>query len=198
MATAWFTSDTHFGHNMLAKDIRGFDSTDEHDEVLISNCNSVIKPEDTVFHLGDFSLKNPSTNREYLMTILSRLNGNWHLIAGNHDACWPGHRDSYKHQKTYLELGFHSVQAFGKRKLDGEYILMSHFPYLGDHTKEDRETSFRLRNEGLTLLHGHTHLNNVISWDYYPEALQVHVGLDAWNLMPISIDQVHSLIKDNK
>lgn len=213
MSTVWFTSDTHFLHKKLALEIRGFETEKEHDEALIANFNGVIKPEDAVFHLGDFSLKNPATNMEYFCDVMARLNGYWNLISGNHDSCWSGHRDAHRHRGDYLLMGFESVQDFAKRKLNDNYILLSHFPYAGDHTLEQRHTQFRLRNEGLTLLHGHTHAKEKISWATRTEngcdcanqgircsnqALQIHVGLDAWGLMPVSIDQIVKLIQENR
>ena len=53
----FFTSDTHFGHENIIKYCnRPFTSTEEMDKALISNWNKVVKPEDTVFHLGDFAV----------------------------------------------------------------------------------------------------------------------------------------------
>ena len=53
----WFTSDTHFGH---IKDFlwspRGFNSIEEHDEIIIKNWNELVAPEDEVYHLGDVML----------------------------------------------------------------------------------------------------------------------------------------------
>lgn len=201
MGTLWFTSDSHFMHDFLAMDIRGFSTTQEHDKQLIANYNSKIRPDDTVFTIGDFSLKKP----DVFAPILQRLNGNWHLISGNHDACWPGHSEGYKFQQAYMDAGFKSVQPFGRRKLDGSNVLMSHFPYGGDHTGTDRSTQYRLREEGLVVLHGHTHEDKVVSWYLNGRGafgkgstLQVHVGLDAWKLMPVSVDQVIELIRLNK
>ena len=49
-------------------------------EALITNWNNVVKPNDTVFHLGDFAF-----GGSYIWNnVLSRLNGNIHLILGNH------------------------------------------------------------------------------------------------------------------
>lgn len=198
MSTVWFTSDTHFLHKKLAMEIRGFETPEEHDKYLIKNFNKVISPEDAVFHLGDFSLKNPDTNMDYFCDLMSKLNGNWHLISGNHDSCWSGHRDAHRHHQSYLDMGFGSVQSFAKRKLDKEMILLSHFPYIGDHTVQQRYVEFRLKNNGLTLLHGHTHSEEQTSFaktDGEGFALQIHVGLDAWKLMPVSIDQIASIIR---
>lgn len=190
MSSLWFTSDCHFGHDKLAREIRGFISAEAHDEALITIYNSMINPGDTVICLGDFSLKKPYDFGKHL----SRLNGDWHLVSGNHDACWSGHRDGYKWEVPYLNAGFKSVQPFMRRKIDGNNIMMSHFPYTGDHTYEQRFTQYRLRNEGLVLLHGHTHEDKVISRAI--ATLQIHVGLDAWNLKPVSVNEIIQLIRD--
>lgn len=196
MSTLWFRSDDHFGHDKLAREIRGFETVEDHDEALIEWNNNYVRPDDTVFCLGDFSLKGPS----FFAPILSRLNGHWHLISGNHDGCWSGHREGFKNIKSYIDAGFESVQPFLRRKIDGEQVLMSHFPYTGDHTELQRYTQYRLRNEGLALLHGHTHSSEIISYVHNvpSNSLQIHVGLDAWNLNPVNIDQVVQILRQER
>lgn len=87
MSSVYLISDTHFGHqgvcNFLRTDgvtkLRPWTSAEEMDEALVSNWNSVVKPKDKVYHLGDVVI-----NRKALIT-LSRLNGDKVLIRGNHD-----------------------------------------------------------------------------------------------------------------
>ena len=69
----YYTADTHFGHKNIIKYCeRPFKSASHMDEVIIKNWNAIVKPEDTIFHLGDFSMeKNP----ERIEKWLSRLNG---------------------------------------------------------------------------------------------------------------------------
>lgn len=51
----FFTSDTHFGSERTLKfSRRPFKTTQEMDETFINNWNDLIKPEDIVYHLGDF------------------------------------------------------------------------------------------------------------------------------------------------
>ena len=77
----WFTSDTHFNHSKILDFCkRPFADIAEHDAALIKNWNDLVKPEDTVFHLGDFCWGGTSKWRE----ILSQLNGHIYLIRGNH------------------------------------------------------------------------------------------------------------------
>ena len=78
----FFTSDTHFNHtNIIQYCQRPFKSTDEMNEAIIDNWNSVVGEEDTVFHLGDFCLGSSAEWNK----ILNRLNGKIYLILGNHD-----------------------------------------------------------------------------------------------------------------
>jgi calcineurin-like phosphoesterase family protein len=191
MSAMWYTSDTHFMHRMLALDIRGFSSVEEHDEQLIENWNRQVKPEDTVIHLGDFSLKKPDDIRP----VFQRLNGTTHLVAGNHDYCFGGNRDGYKYVKTYIDMGFASVVSYMRRRLDGINFLLSHFPYAGDHGL-DRYTQYRFRNEGLPIVHGHTHSKDQISFAGV-EVPQIHVGMEAWDLKLVHQEQVLEMLKNN-
>lgn len=80
-------SDTHFGHKGVTQFLRAdgvtkerpWDSPEEMDEALVANWNSVVRPKDKVYHLGDVVI-----NRRALAT-LGRLNGEKVLIKGNHD-----------------------------------------------------------------------------------------------------------------
>lgn len=77
----WFTSDTHFGHRNIIKFCnRPWNTVEEMDNALIENWNKVVKPEDIVFHLGDFAF---ATNGRW-KEIINSLNGHIYLIVGNH------------------------------------------------------------------------------------------------------------------
>jgi len=196
MGGAWFTSDTHFNHAMVAG-LRGFASAEEHNEAVIVNWNAAVSRDDIVWHLGDVGMRKP------FLPLIKRLNGTIHLVAGNHDAVWPGHRDAFRHQREWLEV-FASVQPFARRRLGGHHVLLSHFPYAGDHTEQDRHLQYRLRDEGAWLLHGHTHGKERMTFTECPfvpfrgepawRGRQVHVGLDAWDLRPAAAHEVEALI----
>ena len=75
----FFTSDTHFGHaNIIKYAHRPYTDVDEMNKALIDNWNSVVKPNDIVFHLGDFMFGNINRFWEYR----SRLNGKIYLVHG--------------------------------------------------------------------------------------------------------------------
>lgn len=53
----FFTSDTHFGHaNIIRFCKRPFENVEEMNEALIENWNKVVSDDDTVFHLGEYTI----------------------------------------------------------------------------------------------------------------------------------------------
>lgn len=73
----YFTSDTHFNQQRtLELSRRPFDSVEHMNNTLIQNWNSIVKPEDTVYHLGDFG---DIVYREYLNGRIILLIGNYEL-----------------------------------------------------------------------------------------------------------------------
>src|SRR5216684_2816074 len=86
MSNIFVISDSHFGHaNLLnfkredGSPVRSFSCAEEMDEVMIDRWNSVVKPTDKVYHLGDVAMKKDS------IATVSRCNGHKRLILGNHD-----------------------------------------------------------------------------------------------------------------
>jgi calcineurin-like phosphoesterase family protein len=78
----WFWSDQHFGHNNIIKYCdRPFRDIQDMQEQLIANYNSVVKPGDVVFWVGDVTFTEPSLMNE----IMSELPGYNILVLGNHD-----------------------------------------------------------------------------------------------------------------
>lgn len=190
MSDVWFISDTHFSHRLVA-DIRGFTSPEAHDEHVVDVWNSHVARNDIVWHMGDVGMGRLS---RFAGTV-DRLHGSHiHLVTGNHDECAPGvNRDAHKHQRAWMEH-FGSVQPFARRRVNGHPVVMSHYPYSGegDRDQPDRYREFRLRNEGVALIHGHTHDEGQrVSFD--DGTAMVHVGFDAWG-RPVHIDEVAAAV----
>jgi len=75
----WFTSDTHFNHkNTISYAQRPFESVEEMNEVMIEHWNALVRDEDTIYHLGDFSFG----GSESILRILQKLKGRIHLCMG--------------------------------------------------------------------------------------------------------------------
>lgn len=180
----WFTSDTHFSHkNIIQYCNRPFASSEEMDEIMISRWNSLVKPNDVIYHLGDFSLWHKS-----LEMHLPRLQGQKHLIAGNHDMCHPAHR-RYKPYRVgeYLKAGFVTVQLQHTLEIADRKFDLCHLPDIGDHGKE-RFIEFRPKDNGNVILHGHVHDR----WKQKDN--KINVGVDVWDFYPVHMDSVLELV----
>lgn len=133
----YFVSDLHFGHvNCLSFDNRPFTSIEEHDETIIKNWNETIGMEDDVYILGDISWYNSTKTIE----IFKRLNGNLHLIKGNHDYNVlknPELRSLFVEIRDYKELGVE----------DGKSVVLCHYPI----------PCFKNHYYGWYHLYGHVH-----------------------------------------
>lgn len=176
----YFTSDLHFGHkNIIRFCNRPFNDIDHMREMLIENWNSVVTPEDDVYHLGDFAFLNNDKTRE----IISRLNGRKHAIWGNHDE-----------GKNFNNMGFASMYQYAELRLAKDIVVkLSHFPYEGDHEDQgERYPELRpIRTDDKWLLHGHVHE----IWQIKPEERMINVGCDVWNYKPVSADRIIDIIR---
>ena len=124
----FLTSDTHFNNDNIIKYCdRPFFNHKDMNQALIANWNSVVKPEDTVYHLGDFIMGLADNTA----SILHRLNGHIHLVRGNHD--------------TQRKLAIYEQYP--------EKITMCHFP-LENEAFYDMVVR---DNSEVVLCHGHVH-----------------------------------------
>lgn len=115
----FFTSDLHFHHQNICKYAgRPYADVQEMNEALIKNWNAVVKPNDEVWDLGDFSFGN------YMQTcqVLSRLNGRHNFVMGNHDKVIIQNRQDLLKSKL-----FNSIQDYKEIKQDGQKIVLFHF-----------------------------------------------------------------------
>jgi len=59
--TVFFTSDTHFGHGgALGLYRRPFASVPAMNEAMIERWNETVGPQDEIWHLGDFAIRQPA------------------------------------------------------------------------------------------------------------------------------------------
>lgn len=131
----YFTADTHFGHANILKycaRTRPYKDLDHMHEVLIRNWNAVVKPADTVYHLGDFGFGPAVT------LARKRLNGKIRLILGNHD-------------KIRLEDAgmFESIDHLKLVDVDGQRIVLCHYAM----------RTWQFQAKGAWQLYGHSHGN---------------------------------------
>lgn len=193
----WFTSDTHFGHRRIIElSNRPFKDITHMNEMIVRNWNKVVDHEDTVFHLGDVALGPIHDSLSYIR----RLNGTKILVLGNHDRPFmvkeKGQEKVDEWTQVYRDNGFAEVAQHWAIFADGVAAHMSHFPYDGDSHDGDRFEDERLPDDGMILIHGHTHKDEVVSRSK-KGTLQIHVGVDAWDFRPVSLSQIKQVIADN-
>lgn len=178
----WFTSDLHLNHSKIIEYCnRPFSNVEEMNEMLINNWNSVVKPEDIVFCLGDIALGGSGAWN----TLIPQLNGKIHLVLGNHDIRnW---RESYKKL-------FESVSEQLTVEIDKKTFILTHFPLLCYHGTWGTEMNV------INLIgHVHTLKANNSGKDFerlqYLFPTQYDVGVDFNDYRPISYNQVMEKIK---
>lgn len=162
----FFTSDTHFGHsNIIKYSSRPFASAYEMDNTIIHNWNSVVRPGDTVYHLGDFAVGGPEADKYFF-----RLNGNILFCWGNHD-------NRLKRLKTDKPQMCEHVRHIS---VNGQRIFLSHYAHKvweGSH-------------KGTWHLYGHSH--GTLPDD--PHSLSFDIGVDCHAMMPLEFSQVRDIM----
>lgn len=108
--------------NAIKFDKRPFLTINDMDDKIIKNWNSVVKPEDTVYILGDFAMR--KNGQDVYLNYMKALAGNKILILGNHDF-----RSFSKEQKR--NAGIVEVCDYKEvRENDGFLVICSHYPIL--------------------------------------------------------------------
>ena len=185
----FITSDLHLSHNNIWKPdyaSRPVSSTEEMNEMLISNWNEVVSQNDTVYVLGDVCMGKIAES----LPLCDLLQGHKVLVFGNHDRMFRPKNDNQFHKwMTEYSQYFESIT---NEMVWNDRLLFNHFPYTGDHTPEVRYLEDRPVNQGLWLCHGHTHQKEFVSGPR-----QIHIGVDASiaDYAPIPMDLVISTIQ---
>jgi len=171
----FFTSDHHFGHaNVIKYCNRPFKDVIEMDRHMIDRWNAVVKPDDTVYYLGDFIFGSSQRKRD----IAERLNGIKMLIKGNHDS---GYKEGIHFSKIVDQLTINVA---------GQEVILNHYPYIGDHSEADRFESRRPKAKWgkQWLLHGHCHT----AWKVRDR--MINVGVDQWDFSPVGIAAIEEIM----
>lgn len=166
--SVFFTSDTHWHHKSILRFGRGefFDDLDEMNESLIERWNAVVKSGDRVYHLGDFSFG----NKAKIVAVLDRLQGQIHMVRGNHDR-----------QLDSLASRFASYGDYKSIRVGDQKIVMSHYPFL----------TWDQAHHGSWMLHGHSH--HLLAPTTQPR-LDVGVDGPGYDFTPVSFEQVREIM----
>ena len=173
MANKFFTADTHFNHvNILELQPRPWETAIEMNQALIDNWNSVVKPGDVVYHLGDFAFPQNILGDEghRLEWIIGMLNGQIFLIRGNHDS------KNWKKFGSIYERLMVKVEDTMYIKHGSQKIFLSHYSH----------RVWRASVHGTWHLYGHSHGH------LSDHGKSFDVGVDSWNYTPVSYEQVYA------
>ena len=223
----FFTSDTHFHHKNIVRgcsawedrggeqQTRDFDTLEEHDAALVQNINSVVKENDILYHLGDWSFGGLNQIWEFR----KRLNcKKIHLILGNHDH----HIENNKYiqleptNENYLrtvdilgngQMSCTTKQLFMEvrdkirtRKIGGQEMTLDHFA----------QRIWEKSHHGTWCLYGHSHgtLPDYSIFEFYSErnppfCFEQHrfktmdVGVDTHpEFRPYHFDEIAAIMKN--
>lgn len=174
MPDIWFTSDSHFFHENILKftgndDKRirpEFDNVGQMNEVMVERWNSVVKPGDKVWHLGDVAFKT-GQRAEELHKLLRSLNGRKRLVVGNHDNI----------KSPAILNNFDKIELWKGFKDEG--FTCTHIPLRLDQLRD-----------GAVNVHGHIHQNLM------HEAGYVNVCVEVRNYLPVHMDQIIKEVRE--
>lgn len=205
MVNIWFTSDTHYGHKNIVRGVsewgkeeelesihsiqrtRDFDTVKEHNQVLVDSFNGLIKENDILYHLGDWSFGEFDNILEFRKRLKCK---NIHFIYGNHD-------HHIENNKGGSQGYFSSVQHYKELKINNNHFILSHY-------------AMRVWNKshrGSIMLYGHSHgtLDEMkpefanptwIGDDYFIKNYRtMDVGVDTHDLYPYHLDEILLLMK---
>ncbi len=166
-----FCGCTHLGHQNIIKYCnRPFKDLNEMNETIIKNWNMKVKPEDTVFMVGDFCFKNTINmihrgegdihNSTYYE---KQLNGKIIFTRGNHDG-----NNSTKTCIRNIKI-----------QLGGKLINIVHDPKYVSFTCD-----FNIVSHVHTLWKFHRFFKGTKHVD------AINVGVDQWNFTPLTIEDI--------
>lgn len=146
----WFTGDTHFNHtNIIRFCNRPFSDVIEMNETMIDNWNRIVKPNDDIYHVGDFGFGEVGY-------IIKRLNGKKYLVRGSHDKSIFPYKNEFEDIAQIMEVEnvvlCHYAMRVWPKSHYGSWHLFGH-----SHGK--------LEGQGKSFDVG------VDCWDFYPISL---------------------------
>lgn len=171
----WFTADLHFGHRAVIDYCkRPFRNVDEMDDVIISEWNAVVAPNDSVYILGDVSFHNQAET----LAIIATLPGRKYLVRGNHDSGLLKGRVG-----AVIASCFEWVKDYHKFKHEGFKAILCHYAL----------RTWDGQQHGAVNLHGHSH------GTLPPIGRQLDVGIDSAKVItryyrPYHLDTIKSLL----
>jgi calcineurin-like phosphoesterase family protein len=176
MMPIFFTSDTHFDDELAIQYFnRPFKNVDEMNAFMVEKWNNVVAEQDTVYHLGDFTLD----DIDHFTKWVNQLNGNIKILPGSHDHAWL--QDFVASERVQIMAPLVSVEFPELRMGENpQVIVLCHYSMqVWDRSKQ-----------GSWHLFGHSHgkLAGI--------GLSFDVGMDCTEFTPLSLDEAASRMAD--
>ena len=176
MGNIFLMSDTHFGHD---KDFiykpRGFQSVQEMNETILSNCLKTVKADDDFYLLGDLMLGDFAESSK----LVAQLPGKLHIVLGNHDTA--NRIKFYEELPQVVSVGYGDLLKVGKKS-----FFLSHYV-----TETGNFDSQHIPYN----ICGHVHTDNKF---LDMDRRSYHVEPEAHNNTPVSIEEIILDIKSYK
>lgn len=135
----YYINDLHLLHeNVLRFDNRPFNTIEQMQEIIVNNLNRKVTNGDTVYLLGDVSMRG---KKEDLISLVASLKGKKVLVKGNHDDV-----SDYRYQQLFYEVvDYKEIHD----AVDGQNydLVLCHYPIF----------SWKKMGRGTILLYGQTH-----------------------------------------
>lgn len=183
MSNTWVVSDTHFNDSRIITAIKddgtlirpGFDNISQHDDYLIDCWNSVVRPNDTVWHLGDVVRGDDWVG--WMESNWHRLNGTKNLIVGNHDQI----------DVICQHNWFKKIQMW-QMILDYK-IVLSHVPIqeASSRAYPPKDNPNLFHDQPILLLNVHGHIHHIPS----PAGRYCCVCVEQTNYIPVNLEELN-------
>ena len=160
----YFCADYHLSHkNILKYANRPYVNVEEMNSGIVAAHNKKVEKDATVIFCGDFCF----SNSEDILDFISKLNGNFVFVKGNHDNKFP------------KNIVMYDVVEFAYQ---GNYFFCSHYAH----------RVWNLSHHGSIHLYGHSHG----SLEDDKNALSMDVGIDCHpNHEPFSVEEILEFMK---
>jgi calcineurin-like phosphoesterase family protein len=168
MTRTFFTSDTHFNDPNTLERRGGVPNDDD----LVDLWNSAVGRGDLIYCLGDFAFSWGAKSKDYIHSLVSRLNGTKILITGNHDREEVVRAPGWAWVGPYKEI---------KPKINGapQKIVLLHYPL---RTWNGRDS-----------WHCHGHCHGALK----PSPHKMYdVGVDCNDFMPVSLERLAEIMNN--
>lgn len=169
------TADHHFGHTNIIKFCdRPFVDAHDMDRAMISAWNSIVGPEDTVYHLGDFTLTDSLSPWIHALNF-ARL----YIIPGGHDYRWLAKFDRTLGPRVQILDPLVTVEFPSGNKYPN-VVVMCHYPML----------TWDRSHYGSLHLHGHSHGGIPSGPAANGKGRRIDVGVDGWDFFPVDLQRL--------